>query len=98
VIEELARHRCTDAAGLPLFVVEQRAVFTSHDANGQHHRYGAARMAMLNGEPVRYIDERTFSVVASGEIITHDPIRCGCTPAPRIVARDGAETPSPLHG
>ncbi len=98
MIEELARHRCTDAAGLTVFVVEQRAVFTSHDANGQHHRYGAARLAMLNGEPVRYVDERTFSVIASGDMIAHDPVRCGCSPAPRILAREGAEAPAPLLG
>ena len=53
---------------------------------------------MLNGEPVRYVDERTFSVIASGDMIAHDPVRCGCSPAPRILAREGAEAPAPLLG
>jgi len=78
VIEELARHRCTGDDGSPLFVVEYRHVFTSRDEAGTRRHLGAAWLTLLDGEPVRYIDPRTFEVVATGELVTHDKARCRC--------------------
>ena len=78
VIEELASHRCTGDDGSPLFVVEYRHVFTSRDEAGTRRHLGAAWLTLLDGEPVRYIDPRTFEVVATGELVTHDKARCRC--------------------
>ncbi|WP_445191513.1 hypothetical protein ACT009_13150 [Sphingomonas sp. Tas61C01] len=89
MIEELARHRCVDGDGTPLFVVEHRHVFiTQGDAGTREHR-GAAWTTLLDGEPVRYIDARTFEIVATGELLTHDQGRCVCAPAVRVDTFDG---------
>ena len=45
-------------------------------------------MTLLDGEPVRYIDARTFEVVASGELIAHDPATCDCAPAVEVFTQD----------
>ncbi|GHH25226.1 hypothetical protein GCM10008023_38320 [Sphingomonas glacialis] len=89
MIEELARHRCTGDDGTPLFVVEHRYVFTSQGGAGSRQHRGAAWVTLLNGEPVRYIDARTFEVIATGEMLAHDLRRCDCAPAFGITSRDG---------
>lgn len=66
MIEELVRHRCIGDDGTPLFVVEHRHVFTSQGGAGPRQHRGAAWATLLNDEPVRYIDARTFEVVATG--------------------------------
>jgi hypothetical protein len=91
MIEEVARHRCTGGDGTPLCVVERRHVFTSQGETGTHHHRGAVRATLLDGEPVRYIDARTFEVAATGELLVHDTWRCHCTPATRIVTRAGSD-------
>lgn len=89
MIEELARHRCVGDDGTALFVVEQRHVFTSHGKAGARQHRGAAWATLLNGEPVRYIDARTFEVITTGELLAHDLQRCSCAPAAKIAIRDG---------
>lgn len=89
MVEELARHRCTGEDGTSLFVVEHRHVFTSQGGGEPRQHRGAAWTTLLNGEPVRYIDTRTFEVVATCERLVHDLQRCDCTPAPDIFTRDG---------
>lgn len=90
--EELARHRCIGADGTPVFVVEQRHVFTIQGGTGPRQHRGAARATLLDGEPVRRIDARTFQVTATGELLTHDLERCACAPAVRIVTRVGSDS------
>lgn len=89
MIEELARHRCTGDDGTPLFVVEHRHVFTSQEGAGPRQHRGAAWATLLNGEPVRNIDVRTFEVIATGELLVHDLRRCDCAPAAKISTRGG---------
>jgi hypothetical protein len=84
MIEELARHRCTGGDGTHLFVVEHCHVFTTHGEAGTRKYRGAGWAALLNGEPVRYIDARTFEIIATGELLVHDLGRCDCAPAVRI--------------
>lgn len=84
MIEELARHRCTGDDGTLLFVVEHRHVFTTQNGVGTRQYCGAAWATLLDGEPVRYMDARTFEVIATGELLAHDPGRCDCAPAVRI--------------
>jgi len=84
MIEEIARHRCKDSEGSPLFVVERRHVFTTGGAVTTRRHRGAAWVALLDGEPVRYIDAETFEVVATGERLAHDPRQCDCLPAVRF--------------
>jgi hypothetical protein len=55
----------------------------------QHH--GSVWTTLLNGEPVRYIDNRTFEVIATGELLAHDLERCDCAPAVRIATRNGGD-------
>ena len=81
MIEELARRYYTGDDGAPLFVIEYRYVFTSQGEAGVRRHRGAAWMTLLDGEPVRYIDKRTFEVIATGELVAHDLRRCNCTPA-----------------
>lgn len=76
MIEELARHRCVGDDRLPLFVIEYRHVFTTQGEAGARRHLGAAWLTLLDGEPVRYIDPRTFEVVATGELITRDEANC----------------------
>jgi len=40
---------------------------------------------------VRYIDNRTFEVIATGELLAHDLERCDCAPAVRIATRNGGD-------
>ena len=89
MIEELARHHCTGDDGTPLFVVEHRHVFTSKGGTGARQHRGAAWATLLSGEPVRYIDAQTFEVIATGELLVHDLLRCNCAPAIKIATRDG---------
>ncbi len=89
MIEELARHRCIGEDGTPLFVIEHRHVFTSQGGAGTRQHRGAAWATLLNGEPVRYIDGSTFEIIATGELLVHDPGRCTCAPAVRIATRHG---------
>lgn len=91
MIEELARHRCTGDDGTPLFVVEHRHLFTSQGEAGARQHRGSAWTTLLNGEPVRYIDNRTFEVIATGELLVHDLQRCDCAPAVRIATRNGGD-------
>ncbi len=90
MIEEVARHRCIGDDGTPLFVVERRHVFTTQGESGTRHYPGAASTMLLDGEPVRYIDTRTFAVIATGELLRHDTDRCHCTPAASIATSDRA--------
>lgn len=90
MIEELARHHCTGDDGTLLFVVEHRHVFTSKGGAGARQHRGSAWAALLNGEPVRYIDNRTFEVIATGDLLADDLQRCACAPAVRIATRDGS--------
>lgn len=91
MIEELARHRCVADDGTLSFVVERRHVFTTSGGAGPRQHRGASWATLLNGEPVRYIDPRTFEVVATGELLAHDPNRCDCMPAVRMVTRAGTK-------
>ena len=87
MIEELARHRCTGDDDSLLFVVEYRHVFTSNGGTGPRHHRGASWLTLLDGEPVRYIDGQTFEVIATGEILSHDPEKCHCAPAVMVARR-----------
>lgn len=89
MIEELARHRCSGDDGTPLFVVERCHVFMTQGDTGLRQYRGAAWLTLLDGEPVRYIDARTFEVVASGELIAHDPATCDCAPAVEVFTQHG---------
>ena len=72
VVEQLARHRCLGDDGTRLIVVEYRHMFTS-DAGGTVRRHPGSRwLALLDGEPVRYVDAETFEVVASGEMLRRE--------------------------
>jgi hypothetical protein len=84
MIEETARHRCVGDDGTPLFVVEHRHVFVSQQGTEARLHHGASRTTLLDGEPVRYVDERTFEVIATGELLAHDPQSCACAPAAMI--------------
>lgn len=84
MIEELARHRCTGDDGTPVLVVERCHVFTTQSDAGTRRHLGASGVALLDGEPVRYIDAHTFEVIATGELLSHDPSHCDCTPAAQI--------------
>lgn len=72
-VEQLARHRCMGDDGTPLVVVEYRHVFTSGEAGKVRQHRGSSWLALLDGEPVRYIDAATFEVVASGELLRREP-------------------------
>jgi len=85
MIEELARHRCTAGDGMPLYVIEHCHVFTTQGEGGTSLYRGASWAALPDGEPVRFVDARTFAVIATGEMLTHDIQRCGCAPAPKII-------------
>lgn len=87
MIEELARHRCTDADGLPRFVIEQCHLFTTQSDTGTCRRRGAGWVALLDGEPVRTLNDRTFEIIATGERLDHDIDRCDCAPAARVTGR-----------
>ena len=76
MIEELARHRCTGDDGTAVVVVEHRHVFTTQGDSGTRQHRGAAWSTLIDGEPVRYIDSRTFEIIATGELLAHDPGRC----------------------
>lgn len=89
MIEELARHRCTGDDGTPLFVIEHCHVFITQGDAGTRQYRGAAWLTLLDGKPVRYIDARTFEVVATGEFIAHDSARCACAPAIKVSKRKG---------
>lgn len=82
--EELARHRCIDRDGTLLFVIERCHVFITQGGTETRRHRGAGRAALLDGEPVRYVDGNTFQIVATGEILTHDLARCDCAPAAKI--------------
>lgn len=86
MIEEIARHRCTGRGGMPRYVIEHRPVFTTHGEGDTSLYRGASRASLPDGEPVRYVDERTFAVIATGEMLVHDIHRCGCAPAPKITS------------
>lgn len=88
MIEELARHRCT-GDGTPLFVVQRRHVFITQGGAGPRQHRGAAWATLLDGESMRYIDARTFEVIATGELLVHDLRRCNCAPAVSIFTRRG---------
>lgn len=88
MIEELARHRCTGDDGTPLFVVEHRHLFTSQGGVGARQHRGSAWTTLLNGEPVRYIDNRTFEVIATGELLAHD-LSNGVQKGPPIGVEEG---------
>lgn len=98
MIEELARHRCIGDDGTSMVVVERRHVFTTQSGSRTRQHRGAARTTLLDGEPVRYIDGRTFEVIATGELLTHDPDRCDCTPAAPISGGPQAQPLSPHVG
>lgn len=67
--EEIARHRCTGDDGSALVVVEYRYIFTTEGEAGVRRQRGSAWLALLDGEPVRYIDPERFEVVSSGELL-----------------------------
>ena len=90
MIEEVARHKCTGGDGSPLVVVQYRHVFQVNGSGNARRYGGAAWSTLLDGEPVRYIDAHTFEVVATGELMAHDPKRCDCLPAAGIATRTGA--------
>jgi len=96
MIEELARHSCTGDDGTPMIVVERRHVFTVTGGAGARQHRGAAWTALLDGEPVRYIDARTFEVIATGELLAHCRESCDCAPAVAMTIRDGAAA-RPAH-
>lgn len=81
MIEELARHRCLSDDGSAVTVVERRHVFVTQDVSGVRRRPGARWTALLDGEPVRPAGTGMFEVVATGEILVHDPDRCSCASA-----------------
>lgn len=68
-VEDRVRHRCLGDDGTPLIVVEYRHVFTSGEGGRVRQHPGSRWLALLDGEPVRYIDSGTFEVVASGEVL-----------------------------
>jgi hypothetical protein len=75
MIKELARHRCTGDDGTEMVVVERRHCV---DTPGARRDRGAAFAALLDGEPVRYIDGGTFEIIATGEMLVHDVTQCDC--------------------
>ncbi|MES2989739.1 MAG: hypothetical protein V4808_17740 [Pseudomonadota bacterium] len=68
-VEEIARHRCIGDDGSALVVVEYRYIFTTEGEAGVRRHHGSARLTLLDGEPVRYIDPATFEVTSSGEML-----------------------------
>jgi len=69
MVQELARHRCTGDDGTALLVLEYRHIFTSEEGGKVRRQPGSRWLALLDGEPVRYIDGETFEIVASGELL-----------------------------
>lgn len=66
---ETARIPCFGDDGTPLAVVEYRHSEVSSTKAGARVLVGARRLALSTGEAVRYIDENTFEVIASGELL-----------------------------
>ena len=87
MIEELVRHRCSGDDCTPLVVIEHCYVFTTRDKRGVRRHRGAAWSTLLNGEPVRYIDGKTFEVIATGELLSHDIGWCDCAPIVKFSTR-----------
>ncbi|MCM8730426.1 hypothetical protein ACFO8O_05520 [Hephaestia sp. GCM10023244] len=67
--EALAHYRCASDDGTYVTVVDYRHVAIETGPAGVRYRPGARRLALTTGEAVRYIDARTFEIVASGELI-----------------------------
>lgn len=65
----MGRYRCTGDDGTPLVVVEYRYIFTTESDAGVRRQPGSAWLALLDGEPVRYVDPETFEVASSGEML-----------------------------
>lgn len=90
MIEEVARHKCMGDDGSPLVVLQYRHVFLTNGNGRARHYRGAAWLTLLNGEPIRYIDAKTFEVIATGELVAHDPAQCDCLPAAQVSSRAGS--------
>lgn len=67
--EELARYRCSSDDGTYLTVVEYRFVDIARREGKVRRRLGAARLALMDGEPIRYVDPQTFEIVRTGELL-----------------------------
>lgn len=71
MIEECARHPCTDEDGAALLVIEYRHIFTTSmgQSGDQQRRPGATWLTLADGEPVRYVDARRFEVIGTGAVL-----------------------------
>lgn len=67
--EERARYQCASDDGTWLTVVEYRYVHISRTEGKVRRHLGAARLALTDGEPIRYVDRQTFEIVRSGELL-----------------------------
>lgn len=68
-IEERARYRCVDDDGTPLIVVEYRHCQIQRGGGRTRFHKGATWLSLLNGDAVRYLDPKSFEVIATGEVI-----------------------------
>ena len=66
---EVARFRCIGDDETPLTVLEYRHSAVVVGKTGARLLRGSHRLALSTGEAVRYIDENTFEVVKSGELL-----------------------------
>lgn len=66
---EVARFRCIGDDETPLTVLEYRHSAVVLGKIGARFLRGSRRLALSTGEAVRYIDENTFEVVKSGELL-----------------------------
>lgn len=67
--EERARYRCSSDDGTYFTVVEYRYVHISRSEGKIRRQLGAARLALTDGEPIRYVDRQTFEIITSGELL-----------------------------
>lgn len=67
--KELVRYRCMTDDGCYLDIIEYQHFRTVDTDNGVRQYPGARRLVTDNEEPARYIDEMTFEIIETGELL-----------------------------
>ncbi len=67
---ELNRYLCEGDDGSPVTVVEYQHHLELKEDERQRSYPGARRLALTNGDAVRRVDEYTFEVIVTGELIS----------------------------